>query len=45
MHYMEVPSGYLCQVHRLDFEKKGVFLQDDARFDCKLVASLEELVV
>lgn len=42
---MEVPSRYLFQVHWLDFEKKGVFLQDDPRFDCKLVWSLEELVM
>lgn len=39
VRYMDTPSGYL------DFESKGVFLQDDTRFDCKLVKALEELVM
>lgn len=45
VHYMEIPAGYLVQVCQLDLESKGVFLQDDTRFDCKLVRALEELVM
>jgi len=45
VYYVEIPSGYLVLVCQLDFESKGVFLQDDTGFNCKLVRPLEKLVM